>query len=79
MSLESELWAPVKALLEAGRVTPSRAKCVAAMSRRCAARNPPVVVELKRVFGLGLVLAGSRSPVTDQTWFILLSANGPSR
>lgn len=57
MSLESDLYAPVKALLE------SQGYSVKGEVRGCdvvalRSSEPPVIVELKRTFGLGLVLQG---------------------
>src|SRR5215813_9584366 len=57
MSLESDLYAPVKALLE------GQGYSVKGEVRGCdvvAVRGsePPVIVELKRAFGIGLVLQG---------------------
>ena len=57
MSLESDLYAPVKALLE------GQGYSVKGEVRGCdvvgvRGREPPVIVELKRAFGLGLVLQG---------------------
>ncbi len=65
MSLESDLYAPVKALLE------SQGYSVKGEVRGCdvvAVRGsePPVIVELKRAFGLGLVMQGvDRLALTD--------------
>ena len=65
---ESELYAPVKALLEAQGYT------VKGEVRGCdvvgvRGDEPPVVVELKRTFGLGLVLQGiDRLTLTDAVY-----------
>jgi hypothetical protein len=65
MSLESDLYAPVKALLE------GQGYSVKGEVRGCdvvAVRGsePPVIVELKRTFGIGLVLqAVNRLTLTD--------------
>lgn len=57
MSLESDLYAPVKALLEAqGYVVKGEVRGCDVVGVR--GDEPPVVVELKRVFSLGLVLQG---------------------
>ncbi|TAJ87519.1 DUF2161 domain-containing phosphodiesterase [Reyranella sp.] len=65
MSLESELYAPVKALLEGqGYAVKGEVRGCDVVAVRGA--EPPVVVELKRVFGLGLVLQGvDRLALTD--------------
>ena len=65
MSLESDLYAPVKALLEGqGYVVKGEVRGCDVVAVRNA--EPPVVVELKRVFGLGLVLQGvDRLALTD--------------
>lgn len=68
MPLESDLYAPVKALLE------SQGYDVKGEVRGCdvvAVRGsePPVIVELKRAFGLGLVLQGvDRLALTDAVY-----------
>ncbi len=57
MSLESDLYAPVKALLQGQGYSVKGEVCgcdVVAVR----GKEPPVIVELKRVFGLGLVLQG---------------------
>jgi hypothetical protein len=57
MPLESDLYAPVKALLEGqGYVVKGEVRGCDVVGVRGA--EPPVVVELKRAFGLGLVLQG---------------------
>lgn len=65
MSLESDLYAPVKALLEGqGYAVKGEVRGCDVVAVRGA--EPPVVVELKRVFGLGLVLQGvDRLALTD--------------
>lgn len=65
MSLESDLYAPVKALLEGqGYVVKGEVRGCDVVGVRGA--EPPVVVELKRAFGLGLVLQGvDRLALTD--------------
>jgi hypothetical protein len=68
MSLESDLYAPVKALLE------SQGYSVKGEVRGCdvvAVRGaePPVIVELKRAFGIGLVLqAVNRLTLSDTVY-----------
>jgi len=68
MSLESDLYAPVKALLE------GQGYCVKGEVRGCdvvAVRGsePPVIVELKRTFGIGLVLqAVNRLALSDAVY-----------
>lgn len=68
MSLETDLYAPVKALLE------GQGYDVKGEVRGCdvvAVRGdePPVIVELKRAFGLGLVLQGvERLNMTDSVY-----------
>jgi len=57
MSLESDLYAPVKALLEGqGYSVKGEVRGCDVVAVR--AKEPPVIVELKKVFGLGLVLQG---------------------
>jgi hypothetical protein len=57
MPLESDLYAPVKALLEEqGYVVKGEVRGCDVVGVR--GEEPPVIVELKRVFGLGLVLQG---------------------
>ena len=57
MESESDLYAPVKALLEGqGYVVKGEVRGCDVVGVR--GNEPPVVVELKRVFGLGLVLQG---------------------
>jgi hypothetical protein len=68
MSLESDLYAPVKALLE------GQGYSVKGEVRGCdvvgvRGSEPPVIVELKRVFGLGLVLQGvDRLALSDSVY-----------
>jgi hypothetical protein len=68
MSLESDLYAPVKALLEGqGYVVKGEVRGCDVVAVR--AKEPPVVVELKRAFGLGLVLQGiDRLAITDSVY-----------
>lgn len=65
MTLESDLYAPVKALLEGqGYTVKGEVRGCDVVAVRGA--EPPVVVELKRTFGLGLVLQGvDRLALTD--------------
>ncbi|MCC8431752.1 DUF2161 family putative PD-(D/E)XK-type phosphodiesterase [Reyranella aquatilis] len=65
MTLESDLYAPVKALLEGqGYVVKGEVRGCDVVAVR--GNEPPVVVELKRTFGLGLVLQGvDRLALTD--------------
>lgn len=65
MTLESDLYAPVKGLLEGqGYVVKGEVRGCDVVAVRGA--EPPVVVELKRSFGLGLVLQGvDRLALTD--------------
>jgi len=68
MSLESDLYAPVKALLE------GQGYSVKGEVRGCdvvgvRGGEPPVIVELKRAFGLGLVLQGvDRLALSDSVY-----------
>jgi hypothetical protein len=68
MPLESDLYAPVKALLEGqGYVVKGEVRGCDVVAVR--AGEPPVIVELKRVFGLGLVLQGvDRLAVSDRVY-----------
>ncbi len=65
MPFETELYAPVKALLEGqGYVVKGEIRGCDVIGVR--GEEPPVVVELKRAFGLGLVLQGvDRLSLTD--------------
>jgi hypothetical protein len=68
MSLESDLYAPVKALLE------GQGYSVKGEVRGCdvvgvRGNEPPVIVELKRAFGIGLVLQGvDRLALSDSVY-----------
>jgi len=68
MSLESDLYAPVKALLE------GQGYSVKGEVRGCdvvgvRGKEPPVIVELKKAFGLGLVLQGvDRLAISDAVY-----------
>lgn len=68
MTLESDLYAPVKGLLEGqGYVVKGEVRGCDVVGVRGA--EPPVVVELKRTFGLGLVLQGiDRLALTDHVY-----------
>jgi hypothetical protein len=68
MPLESDLYAPVKALLEGqGYVVKGEVRGCDVVAVR--GREPPVIVELKRVFGLGLVLQGvDRLALSDRVY-----------
>ena len=68
MPLESDLYAPVKALLEGqGYVVKGEVRGCDVVAVR--GTEPPVVVELKRAFGLGLVLQGvDRLALTDTVY-----------
>jgi hypothetical protein len=68
MSLESDLYAPVKALLEGqGYSVKGEVRGCDVVAVRGA--EPPVIVELKRTFGIGLVLqAVNRLTLTDAVY-----------
>lgn len=68
MALESDLYLPVKALLESqGYVVKGEVRSCDVVGVR--GSGPPVVVELKRVFSLGLVLQGvDRLALTDAVY-----------
>src|ERR1041384_4414527 len=68
MPLESDLYAPVKALLEGqGYVVKGEVRGCDVVAVRGA--EPPVIVELKRAFGLGLVLQGvDRLSLSDRVY-----------
>ena len=68
MPLESDLYAPVKALLEGqGYVVKGEVRGCDVVGVR--GEEPPVIVELKRVFGLGLVLQGiDRLALSDRVY-----------
>jgi hypothetical protein len=68
MPLESDLYAPVKALLERqGYVVKGEVRGCDVVAVR--GEEPPVIVELKRVFGLGLVLQGvDRLALSDRVY-----------
>src|SRR4029077_12514895 len=68
MSLESDLYAPVKALLEGqGYVVKGEGRGCDVVAVR--GDEPPVIVELKRAFGIGLVLQGvNRLQLSDTVY-----------
>ena len=68
MPLESDLYAPVKALLEQqGYVVKGEVRGCDVVAVR--GGEPPVIVELKRVFGLALVLQGvDRLALSDRVY-----------
>ncbi len=68
MPLESDLYAPVKALLEGqGYSVKGEVRGCDVVAVR--GKEPPVIVELKRSFGLGLVLQGvDRLALTDAVY-----------
>jgi hypothetical protein len=68
MPLESDLYAPVKALLEGqGYVVKGEVRGCDVVAVR--GKEPPVIVELKRVFGLALVLQGiDRLAISDHVY-----------
>ena len=74
MPLESDLYAPVKALLEGqGYVVKGEVRGCDVVAVR--SLEPPVIVELKRVFGLGLVLQGiDRLAMTDTVYLAIGTA-----
>jgi len=71
MSLESDLYAPVKALLEGqGYSVKGEVKGCDVVAVR--GDEPPVIVELKRVFGMGLVLQGvNRLALSDAVYLAI--------
>jgi hypothetical protein len=77
MPLESDLYAPVKALLEGqGYVVKGEVRGCDVVAVR--GDEPPVIVELKRVFGLSLVLQGvDRLALSDRVY--LAVASGPKQ
>ena len=68
MSLESDLYAPIKALLEGqGHSVKGEVKGCDVVAVR--GQEPPVIVELKRAFGISLVLQGvARLTITDNVY-----------
>jgi hypothetical protein len=73
MSLESDLYAPVKALLEGqGYSVKGEVKGCDVVAVR--AGEPPVIVELKRTFGMGLVLQGVNRLALSDTVYLAVGA-----
>ena len=68
MSLESDLYAPIKALLEGqGYSVKGEVKGCDVVAVR--GQEPPLIVELKRAFGISLVLQGvARLTITDNVY-----------
>ncbi len=71
MPLESDLYAPVKALLEGqGYVVKGEVRGCDVVAVR--GEEPPIIVELKRAFGLGLVLQGvDRLALSDRVYLAI--------
>jgi hypothetical protein len=68
MSLESDLYAPVKALLE-GQGYSVKGEVQGCDVVAVRGKEPPVIVELKRAFGIGLVLQGvNRLALSDMVY-----------
>ena len=73
MSLESDLYAPVKALLESqGYSVKGEVQGCDVVAVR--GKEPPVVVELKRAFGIGLVLQGVNRLAISDTIYLAIGA-----
>lgn len=69
MSLESDLYAPVKALLEGqGYSVKGEVRGCDVVAVR--GEDPPVIVELKRAFGIGLVLQGVNRLALSDTIYL---------
>jgi hypothetical protein len=65
MALESDLYRPVKALLE-GQGYSVKGEVLGCDVVAVRGKEPPVIVELKRTFGIGLVLQGvNRLTISD--------------
>ncbi len=73
MALESDLYGPVKALLEGqGYVVKGEVRGCDVVALRGA--EPPVIVELKRAFGLALVLQGIDRLALSDTVYLAVGA-----
>lgn len=73
MSLESDLYAPVKALLEGqGYSVKGEVRGCDVVAVRGA--EPPVIVELKRAFGMALVLQGVNRLALSDTVYLAVGA-----
>ena len=73
MSLESDLYAPVKALLEGqGYSVKGEVKGCDVVAVR--GEEPPVIVELKRAFGMALVLQGVRRLALSDAVYLAVGA-----
>jgi hypothetical protein len=73
MSLESDLYAPVKALLE-GQGYNVKGEVHGCDVVAVRGKEPPVVVELKRAFGIGLVLQGVNRLAVSDTIYLAVGA-----
>lgn len=73
MSLESDLYAPVKALLE-GQGYNVKGEIHGCDVVAVRGSDPPVIVELKRAFGLGLVLQGIDRLAVSDTIYLAVGA-----
>src|SRR6185503_8397618 len=73
MSLESDLYAPVKVLLEGqGYSVKGEVKGCDVVAVR--GEEPPVIVELKRAFGMALVLQGVRRLALSDAFYLAVGA-----
>jgi hypothetical protein len=73
MPLESDLYAPVKALLEGqGYSVKGEVRGCDVVAVR--GKEPPVIVELKRAFGIGLVLQGVNRLSLSDTIYLAIGA-----
>ena len=73
MSLESDLYAPVKALLEGqGYSVKGEVRGCDVVAVR--GEDPPVIVELKRAFGMALVLQGVRRLALSDAVYLAVGA-----